>query len=61
MSHCMTEKFWYADCDAVVQSARGAAGHDALLARSGHVERGLHLRRARAQGVQSPSTCCSKL
>jgi hypothetical protein len=43
-----------ADCDAVVQSARGAAGRDALLAGRGHVERCLHLRRARAQGAPLP-------
>jgi serine/threonine protein kinase len=39
-----------ADRDPLVQGARGAAGHNPLRHTSGHVERGLHLCRARAQG-----------
>jgi len=50
-----------ADCDALVPRPRGAAGRHSLRHAGGHVERGLHLRGARAQGgpAAAPTgSCC---
>jgi hypothetical protein len=46
-----------ADCDPLVQGTRGAAWHNTLRNTSGHVECGLHLCRARAQGGSRVVRC----
>ncbi len=48
-----------ADRDALVPRAGGAAGRDALLARGRHLERRLHLRRARSEGACGRACRCA--